>query len=155
MSLHVEAATEGDIPAWLELAAEVGDLFGVDMAGDPEFHRTLKCNIARGTAFCVRVDNELAGAMLFRRGWINWLAVRKRFRHRGAGRALVTHAISVGENEVRVTTFGERHPHPEADGARGLYSAMGFELTHEAPKPAPDKTPREILVWRAQKSRPG
>ena len=87
MSLHVEAATEGDIPAWLELAAEVGDLFGVDMAGDPEFHRTLKCNIARGTAFCVRVDNELAGAMLFRRGWINWLAVRKRFRHRGAGRA--------------------------------------------------------------------
>ena len=74
MRLHVEAATEGDIPAWLELAAEVGDLFGVDMAGDPEFHRTLKCNIARGTAFCVRVDNELAGAMLFRRGWINGLS---------------------------------------------------------------------------------
>src|SRR5215468_8493216 len=101
MSLHVKAATEGDIPARLELAAEVGDLFGVDMAGDPAFHRTLQCNIARGTAFCVRVDNELAGAMLFRRGWINWLVVRKRFRHRGAGRALVTHAISVGENEVR------------------------------------------------------
>jgi hypothetical protein len=27
MSLHVEAATEGDISAWPEVAAEVGDLW--------------------------------------------------------------------------------------------------------------------------------
>jgi hypothetical protein len=35
MGLHVQTATNADIPAWLELAAEVSDLFGVEMASEP------------------------------------------------------------------------------------------------------------------------
>jgi GNAT superfamily N-acetyltransferase len=149
LTLQVERATEADIPAWLGLAEEVGDLFGADMANDLGFHERLKRNVARGTAFCVRIDNELSGAMLFRGGWIHWLAVLKRFRRLGVGRALIAHTLSAGESEVRVMTFGPGHPHPDSHAARAFYCTMGFKLSNEAPEPASDGTPREILVWRA------
>jgi ribosomal protein S18 acetylase RimI-like enzyme len=86
MTLKVTCATEADIPEWLELAAEVGELFGADMANDPAFRETLKRNIGRGTALCVKIDERLAGGMLYRAGSINWLAVRRAFRRRGVGR---------------------------------------------------------------------
>jgi GNAT superfamily N-acetyltransferase len=152
MGLHVQTATNADIPAWLELAAEVSDLFGVEMASDPEFQRALQRNVERGTALCVRINDELAGGMLWRGGWINWLGVRKQFRRQGVGRALVAHAVSVHDDDVRVITFGGHHPHPEAVGARRLYTAMGFEVSDETPVLPPDGTPREIMIRRAGRS---
>lgn len=149
MKILVEIATQADIPAWLELAAEVGDLFGADMAHDPAFRETLQRNIARGSAFCVRLDAEFAGAMLFRNGWIHWLGVKKHFRRRGAGRALVSHAVKSSEGEVRVVTFGANHPHPDARSAQELYRVMGLALSDETPAAAADGTPRVILLWRA------
>jgi ribosomal protein S18 acetylase RimI-like enzyme len=143
----VERARVDDIPAWLELAAEVGDLFGADMASDPGFRGTLQRNIGRGAALCVRIDGHLAGGMLFRESTINWLAVGRAYRRGGIGRALVGYALEVGSARVRVTTFGADHPHPEAGAARHLYRAMGFAPSPEPPELASDGTSREVLVW--------
>jgi ribosomal protein S18 acetylase RimI-like enzyme len=142
----VEAATERDLEAWLALAAEVGELFGADMAGDPAFVASLRRNVARGSAWCVRVDGHVASGMLLRDGAINWLAVAKRFQRRGVARTLVAHAQSVCD-EVRVTTFAAGHPHPDAKASRMLYRSLGFQRVGEVAAAGPDGTPREELVW--------
>lgn len=120
------------------------------MARDPAFHGWLKRSVARGDAFCVRIRGEFAGAMQFREGRINWLAVHGRLRRRGVGRALVAYAVAAGEGQVRVTTFGRGHAHADSGAARALYSTMGFRPSDEAAEPAIDGTPREVLVWRGQ-----
>jgi ribosomal protein S18 acetylase RimI-like enzyme len=149
MNLRVESATEHDMAAWLALAAEVGDLFGADMANDADFLHALRRNIVRGTALCIRIDGSIAGAMLLNAGSINWLAVLKRFRRRGVARALVAHAQSV-HDEVRVTTFGAGHPHPDSQASRAFYRTMGFTMLNDDATAGPDGTPREELVWRAR-----
>jgi ribosomal protein S18 acetylase RimI-like enzyme len=145
--MQVELATRDDISAWLVLADEVSELFGADMAHDVGFREGLERNIQRGTAFCVRIDGEFAGAMIFNNDSIHWLAVSKRFRHRGVGAALVRRATQTATTRVRVITFGEGHPHPDASAARALYRALGFVETHEDPGVVPDRTPREVLAW--------
>jgi ribosomal protein S18 acetylase RimI-like enzyme len=119
VSLCVESATEFDIADWLVLAAEVGDLFGADMASDPAFRASRQRSIGGGAAFCVRTDGVMAGAMLFKKGTIAWLAVSKRFRRCGVARALVAHAQSE-RRDIRVTTFGADHPPRLASSARLL-----------------------------------
>lgn len=146
--MTVEPACERDIPALLDLADEIGELFGADMARDLSFYDRLGRNIAHGDAYCVRIDGTLAGAMLFRRDRINWLAVRRLFRHQGVGRMLVTHALTSSDGEVRVTTFGSGHPHPDAEPARQFYISLGFQYSNEVAKPADDGTPREIMIRR-------
>jgi hypothetical protein len=47
--MHVALAQPADIPAWLELAAEVEPLFG-PMVAEPGFHAALERNLARQTA---------------------------------------------------------------------------------------------------------
>jgi ribosomal protein S18 acetylase RimI-like enzyme len=149
VALQVKAATEADLTDWLALAGEVGTLFGSDMANDPAFREVLARNVARGSAFCIHIDNALCGAMLFRNGSINWLAVRKWAQRRGVGRALVAYCQSSGVPELRVVTFGRGHPDPESRAAEAFYRAMGFVLLGEAPPHASDGTPRQIFVWRA------
>jgi len=146
--MKVERATEQDIPLWLYLADEVGRLFGADMGHDPAFQNWLYQSIERSSAYCVRIDGKLAGAMQFRNGWINWLAVGRFFRRQGVGRALIEFAQASGIGEIRVTTFGVGHPHPESTSGRALYQDLGFQPTNETPKPITDGTPREILIWR-------
>ena len=146
----VELAQESDIPAWLTLAAEVDALFGEVMSTSPQFRETLLKNIARGSAYCVRLENQLAGAMLYRNGWIHWLAVGRQYRHRGVGSALVQHTQDHGEPEIRVTTFGDGHPHSDAAAAQRFYKALGFEVTGEPATLSPDGTPRIVLLWRRE-----
>jgi ribosomal protein S18 acetylase RimI-like enzyme len=147
MEPSVRVAVPEDLPPWLELAAEVGDLFGADMANDPGFRGTIERNIGRGSAFCAEMEDVFAGGMLFRNGTINWLAVRRRDRRRGVGRALVSFALGSGADSVRVTTFAADHPHPEARAARELYLAMGFVPSDEKPEFVPDGTSRDEFVW--------
>lgn len=147
MCLQVEPLTEADIEAWLALAAEVSDLFGAEMAGDPDFQEWVKRSVARGVAYGVRMNGEVAGVMHYRNQRINWLAVGKRFQRQGVGRALVTHALTTGAPVVRVTTFGEGHPHPNAQAARYLYQALGFQPSAEHAESVADGTPRTVFVW--------
>lgn len=147
MALLVEQLDEQDMTAWLALAAEVSDLFGADMAGDPTFQAWVRRSIERGAAYCIRIDREVAGIMQYRNGRINWLAVGKRFRRCGVGRALVSHALAAGAPAVRVTTFGAGHPSPEAQAARALYQALGFQASDEPSEVSTDGTPRVVFVW--------
>jgi GNAT superfamily N-acetyltransferase len=147
VSLRVAPATDSDVAGWLDLAAEVSDLFGIDMPNDLMFRDSLRQNVARGTAFCVRIDGAIAGGMMFTAGRIGWLAVSKKYRRRGIGRALVAHAQAEGR-DIRVTTFGNGHPHPDSQTARTLYNVLGFQTLTEVAAPGPDGTPREDLVWR-------
>lgn len=147
----IDAARENDLPAWIALASEVDELFGANMSASPEFLETLRRNIARGSAYCARIDGELAGAMLYRNGWIHWLAVRTQFRQRGIASALIRYTQKSGEPEVHVTTFGDEHPHPDAAIALRFYSAMSFERTDKAAHMGEDGTPRVVLRWQQKK----
>ena len=77
--MKVEIATRADIPGWLKLASQVEFLFG-PMVDQPDFHRALRKNIDRESAYCVREQDGSAGAPLmgglflsFREHHINWL----------------------------------------------------------------------------------
>ena len=147
VSHTVVRATTADIPLWLALAREVEELFGSPMAEDDVFLQVLQRSIGAGRAFCVHVDGHLAGAMLGRPGLISWLAVGRHFRRRGVGSALVTEAQSWTQSQLRVTTFGPGHRHPDAALSRHLYVSLGFVAAEDS-DPGTDGTPRITMVWR-------
>jgi ribosomal protein S18 acetylase RimI-like enzyme len=117
---------QDDVASWLEIAREVEPLFGPM----PDFESTLRRNISRGTAPCVRdPGGQVLGGMLLRaapHAQITWLAVRSSARRRGVGHALVAEALRryPPPCAVLVDTFGEEiiggYP------ARRLYESFGF-----------------------------
>jgi hypothetical protein len=59
----VSVGTQDDVTSWLEIAREVEPLFGPM----PDFESTLRRNISRGTALCVRdPGGQVLGGMLLR-----------------------------------------------------------------------------------------
>jgi ribosomal protein S18 acetylase RimI-like enzyme len=118
--------TRDDVASWLEVAREVEPLFGPM----PDFESTLRRNICRGTALCVRdAGGQVLGGMLLRAAphtQISWLAVRSSARRRGVGHALVAEALRryPPPCEVLVDTFGEDSI--EGHPARRLYESFGF-----------------------------
>jgi hypothetical protein len=59
----VSEGTRDDVASWLELAREVEPLFGPT----PDFEATIRRNISRGTALCVRdADGRVLGGVLLR-----------------------------------------------------------------------------------------
>ncbi len=63
--MNIGLATEGDFGAFVELAAEVEDLFG-PMVGEPGFHDAVRRNISRRSAFLARGPRSTpAGGLLF------------------------------------------------------------------------------------------
>jgi GNAT superfamily N-acetyltransferase len=139
--MRVDVARCEDFPNWLDLASEVEPLFG-PLVTDPRFHRALRKNIERGTAFCVREDDgppgtSLMGGLLFSpkppKYEIGWLAVAQKWRRHGVGRLLVEHAFALVQPpaEMVVTTFGDD---VEAGRpARTFYEQLGFEPAEVAP----------------------
>jgi GNAT superfamily N-acetyltransferase len=123
----VVPATAADIASWLEIVRQVEPLFG-DM---PMFDVTLKTNIARGSAFCVRgPDGRVLGGVLLGGqapdNWIRWLAVRGASRHRGVGTALLTEVLRLwlGPCTISLATFGDDSVGGRP--ARRLYERFGF-----------------------------
>ena len=149
--MRVVVACEEDIAAWLDLAAEVEPLFG-PMVDDPGFHKALRRNIERGTAFCVRENDgppgvPLLGGLLLSpkppQYTVGWLAVVQRKRRCGIGQMLINHAIALVQPpaEMTVTTFG---PGVEAgQPARRFYESMGFQPAEPAPD-GPEGGSRQI-----------
>lgn len=122
----VSEGTPADVASWLELAREVEPLFGPM----PDFESTIRRNISRGTALCVRDgDGRVLGGVLLRAAphtQITWLAVRSSARRQGVGHALVVAALSrwLPPCDVLVDTFGEDNV--EGYPARRLYESVGF-----------------------------
>jgi GNAT superfamily N-acetyltransferase len=148
---RVVTAQPKDIPAWLDLAAEVEPLFG-PMVDDPSFLRALRKNIDRETAFCVREADgppgvPVLGGLLFSPRppvyTIGWLAVTRLHRRRGIGRKLVEHVLGllIPPAELVVTTFGADHPLGRP--ARCFYERMGFHPAERAPD-GPEGGPRQM-----------
>jgi ribosomal protein S18 acetylase RimI-like enzyme len=150
--MQVTLAQPADIPAWLDLAAEVEFLFG-PMVTDRAFHAALERGIQRQTAFCIReqVDlpgSPLLGAILFSATHaphykINWLAVSKRRRRRGVARALVEHCFALIQPPavLSLVTFG---PDNQAGWpARQFYERMGFHSAEAAPN-GPEGGTRQV-----------
>lgn len=122
----VSEGTRDDVASWLEIAREVEPLFGPM----PDFESTLRRNISRGTALCVRdASGRVLGGLLLRAAphrQITWLAVRSSARRKGVGYALVAEALRrcPPPGEVVVDTFGEDNM--EGYAARRLYESFGF-----------------------------
>ena len=159
---HVVTAQTEDIPAWLELAAEVEPLFG-PMVDDPGFLRALIKNVERGTAFCVRQTDgppplgkglPLLGGLLFSPKppvyTIGWLAVAQAHRRRQIGQRLVDHGFDLAARpaDFVVITFGPDNP--EGEPARRFYgrmkhpARMGFHPAERAPD-GPEGGSRQVF----------
>jgi GNAT superfamily N-acetyltransferase len=140
--MQIALAQPADIPAWLDLAAEVEPLFG-PMVADPAFHAALERNIARQTAFCIREQDDrpgapLMGALLFSATHaphykIGRLAVAQRWRRQGVAQALVEHCFRLVQSpaELSIITFGADNV--AGRPARRIYERMGFQAAEAAP----------------------
>lgn len=151
--MHIAVAEPGDIPAWLDLAAGVEDLFG-PMLGEPSFHRALEHNIECRTAFCVRYEAGDAGAplmggLLFSprrapRYRIGWLVVAAPWRRQGVGQALAHHVFKLVHPpaELSVVTFDADIP--GGAPARQFYKQLGFGAAEMAPA-GPEGGSRQVF----------
>jgi GNAT superfamily N-acetyltransferase len=124
--MRVIAATEADMPSWLEIVDEVEPLFGPM----PDFRTRLENNIRRGTALAARsTDGSVLGGVLFciraDPAVISWLAVRSTHRRAGIGTVLLSQALRLTATmDVVVNTFG---PDNAGGGpARRLCARSGF-----------------------------
>jgi ribosomal protein S18 acetylase RimI-like enzyme len=151
--MYVVLAQPGDIPAWLDLVAQVEPLFG-PMVADPGFQAALERNIARQTAFCVREQDgapgrPLMGGLLFSATHaphykIGWLAVAERWRQQGVAQALVEHCFQRIQPpaELSIVTFGVDNL--AGRPARHFYERMGFQAAEEAPN-GPEGGTRQVF----------
>ncbi|SCW71383.1 Ribosomal protein S18 acetylase RimI [Paenibacillus tianmuensis] len=133
--MRVVNAMMDDLSGWLELASEVECLFG-PMVSDPKFIQALEKNINRNSAFCVRENDGLPGAVLLGgvlfsssdapNYKIGWLAVSARARNKGIATALLRHILGLTDvpAEFTVTTFGDDIP--DGRPASKLYQKFGF-----------------------------
>jgi ribosomal protein S18 acetylase RimI-like enzyme len=150
--MQVALAQPADIPAWLDLAAEVEFLFG-PMVNDPAFHGALERSIQRQTAFCIRELSDvpgtpLMGALLFSATHaphykISWLAVSTRWRRMGIAQALVMPCFDRIQPpaELSVITFGSDNQ--AGRPARQFYERMGFQAAEAAPN-GPEGGTRQV-----------
>jgi ribosomal protein S18 acetylase RimI-like enzyme len=150
--MQIALAQPADIPAWLDLAAEVEPLFG-PMVADPGFHAALERNIARQTAFCIREQDgapsrPLMGALLFSATHaphytIGWLAVAQRWQRQGVAQMLVEHCFRLVQSpaELSVVTFGADNL--AGRPARHFYERMGFQAAEVAPN-GPEGGTRQV-----------
>jgi ribosomal protein S18 acetylase RimI-like enzyme len=117
----------------LAFVESVQDEFhGLDLANDPSHRGAVVKNMKRETALYVseRDDGPIVGAVMYspRSRHIGWLAVAKRCRRHGAGRALVEHVINSLSMDapIRVRTFMESDP--PGPTAHAFYRSLGFEM---------------------------
>lgn len=126
LTLGAVSAEESDIPGWMELVKLVSDNFpGLDF---DDYLVTLKKNIARGSALCVKEDSNIAGILLFstNQHCISCIAVHPEYRRHHVAETLIRKmAELMPEGDISVTTFREGDPMGTAP--RALYRKLGFQ----------------------------
>jgi GNAT superfamily N-acetyltransferase len=146
VSRVVRAATNDDIPSWLELVEEVVPLFGPM----PDFADHARRGIERGSAIVVVDGRDVLGAALLSAPGhpcaIHWLSVRASHRNTGVASLLMTEVLRRWpDDEVSVVTFTAQVI--PGRPARRLYERFGFERVGAA-DPAPDGGDRDLFVRR-------
>ena len=129
-SVVVREAGEADMPAFLDLAGPVENLFG-PMVNDDGFHASLRRNVDRGSALVAEATGEVIGGLLFSFKEapvyrVGWLVVAESHRSIGVGARLIRSAIDRWVRRpatVEVVTFGADHPGARA---RRFYEGLGF-----------------------------
>lgn len=124
--------TQEDIPAWLELAEEMGPIFdSPSMAKDPSFYEFIQSK-ARKYEACIAIDRRTAkcfGIIAFSRtnNRISWFGVFAEHRGIGIGSKLLRCAIQQLDwsREITVETF--RDGSEQGAAARKLYAKFGFQ----------------------------
>lgn len=127
----IRLADRSIIPVWLELAAEVTDVFESDMASDPEFHAYMARSLERQQVLVGYLDGVPAGIITFsqRRNAIAWLSVFVCCRNQGVGSALVSRAINCLDQTQPIEVITFRSGHGPGEAARHLYAKIGFKET--------------------------
>jgi ADP-ribose pyrophosphatase YjhB (NUDIX family)/ribosomal protein S18 acetylase RimI-like enzyme len=140
--MRVVQAQLDDLPAWLVLARDVEDYFGYPLADAPGYQESVRKNMQRGTAFCVREENAAPGAPLIgglllaprtMKYELSWLAVSPRWRRCGVASTLVQHMLSqiAPPAEVVLITFAEEVA--RSAPARAFYRQHGFAPAEPGP----------------------
>lgn len=120
-------ATTEDILMWMSLVEVVKDNFpGLEM---DSYINTLKKNIERKTALCVKQNNLIVGVLLFspNRSCISCMAVHPDFRGLGIGSSLIDQILTLmsQDRDITVTTF--RSDDEKGIAPRTLYKKFGFK----------------------------
>ena len=150
----VSEGTQDDVASWLEIAREVEPLFGPM----PDFESTLRRNISRGTALCVRdPGGQVLGGTLLRAAphtQITRLAVRSIGSPPGGWGTPWSPRHCAGYPppcEVLVDTFGEDII--EGYPARRLYESFGFLPGEDLPDGAEGGSRQRLQVDRDEQKK--
>lgn len=124
---NVLFAITKDIPIWMSLVEVVKDKFpGLEIDG---YINTLKKNIERQTALCVKQDNHITGVLLFspKKSCLSCMAVHPDYRGQGIATALIDKMLMLmpQDKDITVTTF--RSDDEKGTAPRALYKKFGFE----------------------------
>lgn len=129
--MDVLYGTRDDINEWKELVRKVSPVFpGLETDEKLNDHiQTVLRFMDEKRALCVKINNRLAGVLLFstKHNMICCLAVSPDHRKKGIASALLTAAIERldGSRDITVTTFREGDKNGIAP--RALYKKFGFK----------------------------
>jgi ribosomal protein S18 acetylase RimI-like enzyme len=119
-----------DFKSWMEMIADVRDNFpGLDTEEQMiSYQQTVLKNINRGTAICVKFQEEVVGVLIFSTNvkCLSCMAVHPEHRRKGVATEMITKMLEFFPRgtEVTVTTFLEEDPKGVAP--RALYKKFGF-----------------------------
>lgn len=122
----LQFANNEDVEKWMDMVEVVKDDFpGLVI---DEYRKTLKKNIDRQTALCVKFRDQIIGILLFSIGskCLSCMAVHPEYRERGVGSALVEKMISFFPKNIDIWVSTFRENDKLGDAPRALYKKLGF-----------------------------
>ena len=140
--MEIRLAKATDIDGWMILVDKVKDSFpGLETKEALEEHKnTVLEFMERSLAICAKVDNQIAGTLLFSKddSMLCFLAVDSNYRRCHIAQKMVSYMLTFmdSKKDVSVTTY--REGVPEGMAARAFYQHLGFEpgrLTEEFGSP--------------------